>query len=715
MGTGTRMTRELTFKRSLSTGVGAALLAWVAYATVEALFEVVALRFLPLYCTNKALPWNFTLQLLGLYSAAGVILGALAGTVLWAAAKSIRFIRETASSRMFAAVGALTLVAAVGLALVVQFGPTDVPPTLVTYVSVIAMILALSLVFPRLADRLAFATNPWTISLILVGIPWLMKQFETDRPRLRVAIGLMFSGAVLIAGLTAQWIRSRPQHRTDPKWPAMRFAAVAALVVVLASFAVDRKLYPSTPVIRAASMTAPNVILVTMDTVRADHLSVYGYERDTTPNLRKLAEDATLYTRAIAPSDVTLSTHGSMFTGLYPTWHGAHTVEPGSQLANAMAFPLSDKHVTLAERLQARGYSTAQVVANYWFLGPSWQLHQGFDYYSILAPSCCLPSPYLLWQHAQGDFIALTRNARKFSLARHVNQEIFGLLDRWKDRGQPFFLFADYMDAHWPYVPPEPFDTKYPGKDPTFRQTRFKALERAVTQGKREPTEAEQSHLVSQYDGALAYLDSQIGELIAKLKNLDLYDNTLIMLTSDHGEALGERSVFLHNGVPLYQNVLHVPLIIKYPKARARGVVDDFVSTIDVMPTVLDVVGAESPKDIQGKSLLQRSAVARPLYAESYPRMDIIMRENPDRQRVERAVFDGNLKYITSTVGKHELYDLLQDPAERTNLYRADDPTSQRLRALLEDWLKQAKTGKNVPVTVDREAVEKLRSLGYIR
>ena len=172
--------------------------------------------------------------------------------------------------------------------------------------------------------------------------------------------------------------------------------------------------------------------------------------------------------------------------------------------------------------------------------------------------------------------------------------------------------------------------------------------------------------------------------------------------------------MFLHNGVPLYQNVLHIPLLVKYPRSRERGVVDHFVSTVDVMPTVLDVVGGEPAKDIQGRSLLQRMPDL-PLYSESYPRMDIIMRENPERQRVERAIFAGRWKYITSTTGKHELYDLFADPAEKTNLYREGDPTSQQLRAQLEGWLKEAKTRTNVPVTVEGEAIERLRSLGYIR
>ena len=711
------MAGELTLKRCLAAGVGATLLAWAAYAIVEGLFETILLRLLPLYCTSKALPWSFTLRLLGIYSAAGVALGALSGLGVWAAAKYVRAVRERVSPQMFGAIGALTLVAALALAITIQFGPSAIPQTLLAYIGAIALALVVSIVSPRWAARLAFATSPWTISLVLVGIPWLMRQFETDRPRIRVAVALAFSGGVWLAAIIGRWMGSRPQQssiRQRTYVPAIRFAAAVALVVVAASFVVDRSLYPPSPENRAAATSAPNVILITMDTVRADHLSVYGYERDTTPNLRKLAQEATLYTRAVAPSDVTLSTHGSMFTGLYPTWHGAHTVEPGTQPANAMAFPLSDKHVTLAERLQARGYSTAEVVANHWFLGPSWQLHQGFDYYSILAPSCCLPSPYILWQHAQGDFIGLTRNSRSFNLAEHVNEEVFNLLARWKERNRPFFLFANYMDAHWPYSPPSPFDAKYPGKDPKFGQARFKALERAVAQGKREPTEAERQHLMSQYDGAIAYLDAQIGELVERLKNLGLYDNTLLMLTSDHGEALGERGVFLHNGVPLYQNVLHVPLLIKYPNGRQRGVVNEFVSTVDVTPTVLDAVGAEPAKDIQGRSLLQRNSDL-PLYAESYPRMDLVMRENPERQRVERAIFSGNLKYITSTVGKHELYDLFQDPAEKTNLYRDDDPASQRLRAQLEDWLKQAKTRVNVPVTIEGEAVERLRSLGYIR
>ena len=710
-------TADFTLKRTVAAVAGSALVAWMAYAAVEGLFEAIVVRFLPLYCTNKAVSWRFIVRLLAMYSAAGVVLGAATGVLLWVTASYIGFVRERMSDRRLASAGLLTLVATVSLAIAVQFGATGAPLALVAIVAVIALVLVMDLVSSTAFRWTAFAVNPWTISVILVGMPWVMRQVDSNRPRFRLAVAAAFVAAVWTVGLVLQLLRSsRAVGRTPAHAPyrGLRLALSCASAVIVASFFVDRAVYPPPPDIASTSGSAPNVILISLDTVRADHLSAYGYERDTTPNLRKLAADATVYTRAVAPSDMTLSTHASMFTGLYPSWHGAHLIDGSEHGSDAIAFPLSEHHVTLAERLQARGYSTAQIAANYWFLGPSWQLHQGFDYYSIFDPSCCVPSPYLVWQRIRGTSSHPGGNLPTFSSAAEVNGEVFGLLESWKHSGRPFFLFVNYMDAHWPYAPPAPFDTKYPGKDPSFDAARLKAFEKAVIRGKREVSEEERRHLVSQYDGLMAYLDDQLDRVVSRLKELEMYDNTLLIVTSDHGEALGERGMFQHSGHGLYQNILHIPLLIRFPGGRNRGVVDEFVSSVDLMPTVLDAIGAEPARNIQGRSLLAAGTSSGPLYAESYPKTDRI-KWDPEFRRVERAIFDGHVKYITSTAGKRELYDLLTDPAESTNLYRADDARSQRLHAMLEDWIKHAEMVANAPVKMNQEMIEKLRSLGYVR
>ena len=704
--------RSLSLTRTVAAVVKSAVVAWIAYATVEAFFDAIVVRFLPLYCTSKAVSWSFVLQLIGIYGAAGIVFGAAAGVLLWTAMKTIPFMRDAASERTFEAAGVLTVVAFVALAIAVQFGPVGPPLPLLVVVSAIGLSLLLSLISPAIARWISFATAPWTVGFLLVGTPWLMRQVDSSRPRFQLVVAAGFIVAVCVSGLVLQLLRS---DRRGSGTRALRFAAVCALLVTAVSFATDRAFYPPAPSVRTAAASAPNVILISLDTVRADHLSIYGYERDTTPNLKKLAADATLYTRAVAPSDMTLSTHASMFTGLYPTWHGAHLIDGSEHGSDAIAFPLSENHVTLAERLQARGYSTAQVAANYWFLGPSWQLHQGFDYYSVFDPACCVPSPYLLWQRARTNSTRLAASLPTFSSAEQVNDEVFGLLENWKRTGTPFFLFVNYMDAHWPYAPPPPFDSRFPGKDPSFDGAKVKAFEKAVIRGNRNVSDDERQHLVSQYDGVMAYLDIQLERLVTRLKELGLYENTLLVVTSDHGEALGERGMFQHSGHGLYQNILHIPLLIRYPHGKHRAVVvDDFVSTVDIMPTVLGVVGAEPARNIQGRNLLGTSPAGGPLYAESYPKTDRI-KWNPEFRRVERAIFDGHMKYITSTSGKRELYDLESDPAERTNLYRDDDERSQRLHAMLEDWIKHAEMVANAPVKMNQEMIDKLRALGYVR
>ncbi|NIO20031.1 MAG: sulfatase-like hydrolase/transferase, partial [Candidatus Aenigmarchaeota archaeon] len=178
----------------------------------------------------------------------------------------------------------------------------------------------------------------------------------------------------------------------------------------------------------------------------------------------------------------------------------------------------------------------------------------------------------------------------------------FTLLDMVRDRRRPFFLFINYMDAHWPYIPPRPFDKLYPGKIKRFTTERYGSLINVVLQQKRKMTKQEYSHLLSQYDGAITYIDFHIAKLTERLKKLGKYQNSIIIITSDHGEAFGERDLIGH-GVSVYQDQIHIPLIIKYPNSREKAIVNKLVSLVDLMPTLLTVLDYEIPARNQGQSL----------------------------------------------------------------------------------------------------------------
>jgi arylsulfatase A-like enzyme len=439
-------------------------------------------------------------------------------------------------------------------------------------------------------------------------------------------------------------------------------------------------------------------------------MSLYGYSRRNTPHLEEFANEATLYTHAVAPGDMTLSTHGSIFTGLYPSWHRAHY---GHTIS-----PLEPDFKTLAEILSQNGYATAAVVSNYAFLGHDFGLDQGFQYYDAREPVPFLtgvPASYTLRKPVR-DWLEKhvphqIRDVR-YRNAAQINGAVFSLLDDLHRQGA-FFLFVNYMDAHWPYMPPEPFDRIYPGKDATFSTDQFNSLRSAVVAGERMPTPGERVHLISQYDGSIAYLDVQLKRLFDRLRQDGLYDNSLIIITSDHGEAFGEKGMFEH-GVSVDENQVWVPLLIKYPRMKEAQQERRTVSLVDLMPTVLDVLGYEGPAHVQGVTLRkQHLHDNRNVMAESFP-YEEYRDLYPRFRRVERAIYSDPLKMIVATNGKREVYNIVNDPEEQMNLI-ATTQRSGELEAVLHQWLSTLQKATRRTHTLDRDTLQRLRSLGYVQ
>jgi len=310
--------------------------------------------------------------------------------------------------------------------------------------------------------------------------------------------------------------------------------------------------------------------------------------------------------------------------------------------------------------------------------------------------------------------VAPEKHADVYKKADDINTEVFSLLDKVKRERQPFFLFVNYMDAHRPYMPPSPFDTLYPGKDASIDTSFNNRMSEEIMTLKRNITEEERNHIISQYDGSIAYLDSQIGELIERIKKIGFYENSLIIITSDHGEAFGERNLMEH-GVSVYQDQDYVPLIIKLPYVNEGRIDDKVVNSVDLMPTILDVTGYEIPEDINGVSVLRlKNDNTRNVISESYPNK-YLMSWHARFHRIERAIISWPYKFISSTAGKKELYDLSKDPDEKVNLYRPDDKISGNLELQLNQKLKNSAVKSSSPAKLDEGALDRLKSLGYVK
>ena len=561
--------------------------------------------------------------------------------------------------------------------------------------------------------KIGFLTNPWVASALMLTGSWIGQQALPGFPvLLQLAVAVVALLVITLAGKVGSLSWSLRAHRGNslfPKWAA-GVLAVSAAGLVGCSALWSRGLGALSPLKLAPPPGRPNVILITMDTVREDHLSLYGYARDTTPFLKGFAAGATTYTNAIATSNFTPPTHASLFTGLYPSWHGAHFDPP----AFVAGRPLPTRFPTLASILSGHGYRTMAVVANWGGLSPVFGLQRGFQLYDARYPRAVVDHRLLrhLVPMLFGRLVPGTDFDARFRRAKEINRTASTLLDRVAREQTPFFLFVNYMDAHVPYVPPPPFCRLYSDGALSFSEIRYAVLERRIMTRQQVIVPKERNELIAPYDGGIRYIDSQIALLLGRLKELGLFDNTMIVIASDHGEAFGEHGLMQH-GVSVYQDQAHVPLIIKYPHQRHSRGVNELVSQGDVMPTVLSALGFKPPKFTQGEDLQAHQGITpRFVVSESFSWMG---KFNHRLERVERAFFSGKMKFITSTNGKRQLYDLSLDPGELHNLVATDALEAQTLEKRLAAWTNDIPSNPNATPKDNKEVVHVLRSLGYLQ
>ncbi len=426
----------------------------------------------------------------------------------------------------------------------------------------------------------------------------------------------------------------------------------------------------------------PNVVLVSIDTLRADHLGCYGYPRPTSPNLDRFATQGVRFAHALAPSPWTVPSHASLLTGLLPARHGMLDFDR----------TLSERIPTLAERLQAAGYETAAFFNIHYFRPPS-GLHRGFGH---------------LVQFRNWD----TRR-RQLRSAPAAIEQLGAWLDERGDR--PFFAFFHTFDVHSDYRPGQayreawlqPYQGSFDGRSVTLNRVR---------QGFLEPSDADIAHAVDLYDAGLRQLDDDLGALFELLDRAGVFDDTYVVITSDHGEEFFEHGSVLH-GRTLYQEVLSVPLLVRGPGVPAGRVVETPVQLVDLVPTLLDLLGREVPADLDGIPLAplwsDPGAVAAPprsSFAEAAPWKLWV---GSDTHLV--SVSDGRLKLIHDLAsGRSQLFDLESDPAE-TNDLAADRPERvAELKSEIVAYLER-RGPESGAAELAPEQIEALRSLGYVK
>ena len=408
---------------------------------------------------------------------------------------------------------------------------------------------------------------------------------------LKLAILLFALGlGIQVARLVSTHIQgfTRLVRRTTPWMVALILAAT--VIVHGRHWFAESRAFANLP---SAPPNAPNVLLIVLDTVRAQSLSVYGYARRTTPELERLAKRGVLFRRAVATAPWTLPSHASMFTGRWP-----------HELSTDFLVPLDAAYSTLAEVLRARGYVTAGFVANNRYTHYETGLNRGFVHYedypisfaetviSSSAGRLITNSPIL--RQLVGYYDLLSRKR-----ASQLNDDFLNWLSSTNRR--PFFAFLNYWDAHEPLLPSKPFDTMF---GPTDTKGLFMVeATRGWLQDKWELLPEQVEAHKNSYDAAIAYLDQYLGRLFRELERRDLLKNTIVIITSDHGEQLGEHRLFGHiNSV--YMPVLHVPLMISFPSTVPENIsVAAPVSLRDLAATIFDLAEVKIPGSFPGKSL----------------------------------------------------------------------------------------------------------------
>lgn len=485
--------------------------------------------------------------------------------------------------------------------------------------------------------------SEWALAALALGVAWQVARFATSRPILasrvvrRATVGLL----LLSLGSTV-FVYGRPLLR-------------------------ERTLRSALP---DATPGSPNVLLLVLDTVRGMEMGLYGYPLPTTPNVDRWSKRGIVFDRAFATAPWTLPSHASLFTGKWP-----------HELGVGWAKPMPGTHLTLAERLGSLGWATAGFAANTVYASWLFGLQDGFSLYrdyqvspsEVVGASTIGRRVIAWWNNWRGTYVMPGRIS-----ARDVN-DAFLDWERGVESGRPWFAFLNYFDAHDPYDPSEPYGSRFPGTEQKWR---------SLGQLRQRPPE-ELLALQAAYDGALSALDAEVGRLLDDLEQRGMLQNTIVIITSDHGEEFGEHGHTGH-GSSQYVPVLHVPLIVIAPGQTAEGArIRRFVSLRDVAATIEDMVST-GERALPGKSLRplwsgDTLAPVSPVFTD-VQRMGTLPGRYPISKSDIQSLMTGDRWHlIRPESGSPELYDLTTDFMERKNL--AGNPEHAALLRTMTDSL----------------------------
>jgi arylsulfatase A-like enzyme len=470
---------------------------------------------------------------------------------------------------------------------------------------------------------------------------------------------------------------------------------------------------------KASKETRPNIILISIDTLRADRLGYNRYKRSITPNIDRLAKEGTVFKNTISQSPWTLPSHASIMTSLYPSQHGA------SQVTSR----LDKNFVTLAEHLRDASYETAAFAGGGW-ISQSFGLDQGFDFFDPYAEHNLhlryVPTPVRLK-------VPLFEEKVCFSFAV---PRIIRWLQAYAAQNTPFFLFIHTYEVHnyflndkklHPYLNKIGFQHRE--KLPDFTKGPHPRFVNNIIQWLLTAEEKKIEYFQALYDAEIMFTDHLINDILNELHSLGLMNRTLIILTSDHGEGFNKTLKRIHHGGRLHNDQLLVPLIFRLPGVfPEKTVIDVPVQLIDILPTILDVLNLQPLKEMNGTSLLKYvSASGRinghPAFSEElgFKINEIYFREAiGDHYRMVSVISDG-IKVIHSP-DKEELYDLKSDPDEMNNLVEPKSPLNKKVEITLDKFISDFKpkyTQREGPLKAKKgelaETMEKLKSLGYLK
>ncbi len=432
------------------------------------------------------------------------------------------------------------------------------------------------------------------------------------------------------------------------------------------------------------------IILISLDTLRADHLGCYGYHRDTSPCIDAFAKENVLFEKTVVQSPYTLPSHMSIMTSLYPSSHGVYNKNTR----------LAEENVTLAELLHDVGYQTAAFVDG-GYMNALFGFNQGFDVYDDWGGS--------------------------IEQVEEVGKGIAHILPKakkWlnKNKAKPFFLFIHCYDIHSPYAPPPPYDNifhdfVYTGKLEPSTETLIQVAWKGM-----KTTDEDVRHFMALYDGGIRYTDKQIGDFLLYLKEIDLYDPSLIIITSDHGEEFKEHGSFLHWQL-YYRPNLHVPLIIHLPNNAARGArINELVQSVDLLPTLLDITGIPPLPMAEGKSLV-------PVIERNKDFMSYFLGINYYASKEEAyngfaedlnprdwSIISDDYQMIYFLKSKStQLFNIKADPLAQKDIAKDNKHIIEELLAKYKQDYNLKSHYKPSPITLDEQTQNELKALGYVQ